>query len=999
MVLRDQLGTMWTLVPNRADPAVIRARRLSSRPTGTSHRRCPLERPHRHVHPEKGGVAAVGKESLEQPAFAASEVHDARQSRLSASHSGQLDKRRGRCHHEPWQGLRWWLIFMPPRSKASGGSSPRVVIVGGGATGILVAAHLRARNPEARITVVDSSPRPGTGAAYGTSDSCHLLNVVAEAMSVWPDDPGHFCRWLDEHAVGTVDDGFAPRMAYAAYLGEVLEQAAVRLERGEVVAVAEGSPARVALADGRVLAADAVVLATGRPTGSVPESLERALAPACASSPCSVVLDPWAPGALTRLDATKPQRVLVVGSGLTGVDVASHLMARKAEVTLASRHGQLPRRYRSAGPPASLPNVASLEDRCDLDSLRAAVMGDFETARAKGQDWRQVVDALRPHTVRLWRALSWQDQRRFLREDMRQWEVLRHRMPPSTASIVDNAVASGQLTVVAGEIVEARQADGHLLITLSTVDGSVTRRDDSIVVATGSTWDRRALSSSRLWASLLAAGRATPHPSGIGVCTDGDGRLMDVHGEPSHNVFCLGSVRQGELWESNAIAEIREQAAAAAELLAGAAVPVVRSAPPRPPAPRSPAEAAYAEGVRRMLGVQQGASRGFTAAVKADPNHARAHAALALVATERPDRAGGRQAVAGHLARARAAAANRASVEDRSHVEAIAVWCEYGSSPGTVALLSHLELVPDDALALLVLAPSIAFAGAGDALPDVWGYVDRFASVHGEAPWYLGLLAFGRTEQGRFFDAADLAEAALGADIENGNAAHALAHVHYETDAHGAGLRWLVDWIATAGRTQRYRPHFHWHAALHELAMGDAPSAARRYSDHLAPPRSGGVRCLVDAGSLAWRARLHPDWVAPPDPLPILAEAGPLATEPQTPFIALHALLVHAANNDVEAIRTLDVADLSELQAATLGCIKDGLAALLEERPRAALDHLLEALPGLPALGGSRAQQEVVLETALAAMLRLGAPGQAARLLSRYRSNVPTSAVRRGVVS
>ena len=39
----------------------------------------------------------------------------------------------------------------------------------------------------------------------------------------------------------------------------------------------------------------------------------------------------------------------------------------------------------------------------------------------------------------------------------------------------------------------------------------------------------------------------------------------------------------------------------------------------------------------------------------------------------------------------------------------------------------------------------------------------------------------------------------------------------------------------------------------------------------------------------------------------------------------------------------------------------EGLAALLERDPRAALEHLLEALPGMPALGGSRVQQEVVL--------------------------------------
>jgi len=879
------------------------------------------------------------------------------------------------------------------------GFKARVVIVGGGASGVLLSAHLRVRRPDLCITVVDSSGRPGTGAAYGTPDPGHLLNVPAQGMSAWPEDPDHFCWWLEKRAVAAMD-GFAPRLAYSRYLKELLDEADVRVEHGEVVRLTPGAPARVGLRDGRVLAADAVALATGRPPGNMPEPLARALAPASSAAPCRVVEDPWAPGALVGLDALKANRVLVVGSGLTGVDVALHLLARNVDVTLVSRHGQLPRRHRRRSPAAPLPNLDAVTPGDGLDVLRAAFDSDLEAARSAGMDWRQVVDALRPHTSRLWRTLSWQDQRRFMRDDLRQWEVLRHRMPPSVASAVDDALSSGQLTIVPGELAEARFTGGELAITLSTTEGTVTRKDDAVVVATGTMWDRRALSSCRLWASLLASGHATLHRSGVGVRTDADGRLLDAQGVATSNVLCVGAIRQGELWETTAIPELRVQAAAAAGLLATAQPTPPRRRPNSALVPnRSPADAAYAEGVRRLLGVQQGASQSFAAAVAADPHHARAHAGLALIATERPDRAGGPAAVAGHVARARAAALAGGSAEDRSHVEAVGVWCEEGSRTGTVALIEHLEKVPDDALALLVLAPSIAFAGAGDALPDVWDYVDHFAAVHGEEPWYLGLSAYGRTEQARFFDAADLAEAALEAEVDNGNAAHALAHVHYETDAHSAGLRWLGEWIFSAGRTQRYRPHFHWHAALHELAMGDVSSAARRYAEHLAPPRSRGVRCLVDAGSLAWRARLHPDWIAPPDPIPILDEVGRLATAPATAFIALHALLLHAANDDVAAIRAVAVPDLTDAQAATLGSVQQGLAALLEQQPRLALDHLLEALPGLPGLGGSRAQQEVVLETALAAMLRLGAPGQASRLLSRYRSDPTVRSIRRDAVS
>ena len=210
-----------------------------------------------------------------------------------------------------------------------------------------------------------------------------------------------------------------------------------------------------------------------------------------------------------------------------------------------------------------------------------------------------------------------------------------------------------------------------------------------------------------------------------------------------------------------------------------------------------------------------------------------------------------------------------------------------------------------------------------------------------------GLRAYGRTEQGLWYDAADLADAALELDPGNGNAAHALTHVHYETDAHGAGLKWLTDWIPSDGSTQRYLPHFQWHAALHELAMGDAAAAARRYNASLAPPHSKGVRCLVDAGSLAWRARLHPDWVTPPDPMRVINEVGSLAFSPQTPFIAFHALLVLAAANDPAAIRAINVPGATDAQLTTLRLIGEGLIALTAGEPRAALDYLLESLGGL----------------------------------------------------
>ncbi|MGC1154334.1 FAD/NAD(P)-binding protein, partial [Mycobacterium sp.] len=479
----------------------------------------------------------------------------------------------------------------------------RVAIVGGGAAGVLAAVHLRRSKPDVQITLIDASGRPGTGAAYGTDDPTHLLNVPAPRMSAWPDDPDHFCRWLDERAVTPVES-FAPRLAYGRYLQDQLAVADVRIEIAEVVRLTPGAPVRIALSDERWLSADTVVLASGRPRGGMPDSLERAFAPVLAAGTDGrVVVDAWAPGALAALGALRPANVLVIGSGLTGVDVALHLIARGATVTLLSRHGALPRRFRATGAPTALPDLDGLAAKVSLEQLRSALAADLAHAREAGADWRQVIDAVRPRTAKLWRSLGWEDQRRFLREDLRRWEVLRHRMPPTIADAIYAAIDSGQLIVEAGEVADVSLRGKGVELVVTTSDGSVRRRGDAVVVAAGSAWDRRALHRSALWVNLLAHDVASLHPCGVGVRLDADGRLIDGSGATVPGIVCLGSIRQGEEWETTAIPEIRAQAAALAELLADD----TRDHPVRAPnlitaAPKlTGAPASYAEGVRRLL--------------------------------------------------------------------------------------------------------------------------------------------------------------------------------------------------------------------------------------------------------------------------------------------------------------------------------------------------------------------------------------------------------------
>ena len=48
-----------------------------------------------------------------------------------------------------------------------------------------------------------------------------------------------------------------------------------------------------------------------------------------------------------------------------------------------------------------------------------------------------MIDGLRPRTAVTVAEAELEDQRRFLREDLRQWDVLRHRMPPTVADAIE----------------------------------------------------------------------------------------------------------------------------------------------------------------------------------------------------------------------------------------------------------------------------------------------------------------------------------------------------------------------------------------------------------------------------------------------------------------------------------------------------------------------------------------------------------------------------------
>jgi uncharacterized NAD(P)/FAD-binding protein YdhS len=433
-----------------------------------------------------------------------------------------------------------------------------IAVVGGGASGTLTAVHLL-RAGHARVILIDPG-RHGLGVAYSTCDERHVLNVRAAAMGGLADEPEDFLRWARARGLRAEHDDYLPRRLYGAYLQDLLtrfgDRRRLRIVCARVQNVLEPpnrSGVRMSLSDGRVLSADAVVLALGNP----PPAPLAEISPSCHAN---LVRDPWAPEAMLRVIGAR--RVAIIGSGLTAVDVALSVLAANpaAEVSAISRHGLLPRAHSPGPAPAPLP--LALHAGCSLEQIVQTVA---HAAAAAPGAWRSVVDGLRPITTELWQGLAAAERERFERELRPYWDVHRHRLAPAVAQRVRELSANGRLAVHSGGVSAVRAGATGGRVELG--DGG--RLDADVVVNATGPMRTLSVSSNPLIRRLLDSGRARPDGLGIGIATSPDGALVDFEGAISRRCFTLGPPRRGELLESTAIPEIRVQAAALARLLTG----------------------------------------------------------------------------------------------------------------------------------------------------------------------------------------------------------------------------------------------------------------------------------------------------------------------------------------------------------------------------------------------------------------------------------------------
>jgi uncharacterized NAD(P)/FAD-binding protein YdhS len=454
----------------------------------------------------------------------------------------------------------------------------RIAIVGAGFSGAATAIQLLRRygHEPLAVTLISRHPELGRGVAYGTQSPSHLLNVPAARMSLLPDDEGDFLRFAQARDASVGGGSFVPRRLYGEYLATRLQEAvaaaktvhftALTAEATDLQATSTGHT-RIGLAGGGALEVDQVVIASGNYPPADP-----LLADMSFYRQARYVRDPWAPGALGAVAGQQP--VLLIGSGLTMMDVALELERRglASRLHAISRRGLLPLAHRPHGSGTLEPSVVVDMLRKGQPSvrrwLRALRLSAAELAEA-GIDWRDVLAALRPVTAELWQSLDLAERKRFLRHLQPYWDSHRHRTAPEAYSALQKLLRGGRLTVQAGRLVSFEAAaDGKVKVSWRPRHRTKLQSLEvgTVINCTGPS-ARVERSGDPLVLSLLQQGLMVPDALGLGVQVDAGGALLDSAGRASARLFYTGPLLKARDWECTAVPELRVAAMKLADRL------------------------------------------------------------------------------------------------------------------------------------------------------------------------------------------------------------------------------------------------------------------------------------------------------------------------------------------------------------------------------------------------------------------------------------------------
>lgn len=431
-----------------------------------------------------------------------------------------------------------------------------IAIVGGGISGTLVVLNLiKTATEPVQVFWFDATNSFCKGLAYSTYNNNHLLNVRASNMSVFKDEPSHFVNWLTSTNKEYSKDDFVPRKIYAEYVAQTLEDLEnenefISLQKitSEVTAILKTEQAFI-INSIETVEVKKVVLALGNFLPSHPAKTELSY-----TNSKFYLRNAFSNSLEKTIENT--HHLTIVGSGLTMLDtlISLHLFNYQGKITIISPHGITPLAQKNNPEPAVHPFVKA-HYPYRLIELFSEIKKQLKFAEQHHLNSHSVIDQLRPHLQFIWTHFSLEDKQQFLRHLRHKWGVVRHRAPAKTLEMIDLYQSQNKLQIIKGRIkaiTVLENATSNFTILHTSKNGLAFFETDVIINCTGPEANLQQCDSV-LIKQLLQNNIIQVDELKYGV-------NADLKGKINTNLYTLGPLLKGILWESTAVPEIRIQA-------------------------------------------------------------------------------------------------------------------------------------------------------------------------------------------------------------------------------------------------------------------------------------------------------------------------------------------------------------------------------------------------------------------------------------------------------
>ncbi|MEO0310678.1 MAG: hypothetical protein RIQ89_335 [Bacteroidota bacterium] len=452
-----------------------------------------------------------------------------------------------------------------------------VAIIGGGFSGMMLALQLKLQSKLAtHIHLINNRALPGRGIAYQNCSDLAVLNVRAERMSAWPDDPLHFCNWLlcipkyKSLGLAVVRQLFIPRKIYGNYLDAIWENAKQQTSACDlnylcdtaVDVMRSGKLFLIQLKSGKIIYAHQVVLATGNDLPARLNPIDEEMAQSD-----NYYADPW--NEAHHPNILKGGDSLIMGNGLTMIDISMMLLKNhfKNKIYCISPNGfsLLPHLYPGLEHPPLLQNIS---EPYTLDQITKVFFTELRKLKAMGLTAEPLINSFNTITQSVWLQFSLRDKQRFLQHLKNFWQHARHRVPAHIYNFLQRKQAENKILFIAGKLRSVKNVGDKILVEYH--DKSKwqlhTLTVDQLINCTGPNTNI-AISGNALLLKLYEKNIIYQDGLKLGLNATPEGRLLDDKSQTLEHLYTIGNNLKGVLWESTAVPDLRIQTAQLANIL------------------------------------------------------------------------------------------------------------------------------------------------------------------------------------------------------------------------------------------------------------------------------------------------------------------------------------------------------------------------------------------------------------------------------------------------